>query len=88
MARTIEWLSAKFTRVASAASPGSFRTDDGSENSVAAIKIYDRTGGAGVIIEGTPDELLTIGKQVIHAAQQNIAATEHDPSLRALYGRV
>lgn len=91
MSAHIEWANARYVTVEGTARPGEFE-NDGSANDVAAIKIVTGDvnwgGGDGFIVEGTPQELIVMAEQILHAAQETLITTMNYPELRSLYGMV
>jgi hypothetical protein len=84
MSAHIEWLSANYVEVGGTAQPGTYEGNDDA-NEVAAIKIVGADGD-GIIIQGRPERLLTIAREVVRTAELIVEATMRDPKLRLLYG--
>lgn len=83
----IVWLSANYIDIDGTAVPDRFEYPDIGVNEAAAIRIVASTSpGDGLIIEGRPEQLLAIGRQVTRIAEQIIEATTRDPELRRMYG--
>jgi len=85
MTSHIEWLDAGHADVTGAATPGSFG-DGMDDNTVAAIRITSQFTGDGTIIQGRPERLLQLGREITRVAELIIEQTMRDPSLRRLYG--
>ena len=82
-----KWFHAAYADATGAAQPGSF-TDEGSgtENSVAAIRITSQHTGEGVVIQGRPEQLVELAREVLRVAEMVQAQTLQDTSLRRMYG--
>lgn len=81
----IEWLAANFVDVDGTAQPRSYE-NDGNENATAAIRIASRYDGDGIIIEGRPERLLELAREITRTAELIVEQTMRDPKLRSLYG--
>lgn len=53
---------------------------------VASIKIGDAFDGSGLTIQGRPEDLVRLGREILAAAEEIVVETMRDPELRALYG--
>jgi hypothetical protein len=84
----IVWLSALHVDVSASAQPGSFEYEDHGVNEAAAIRIADSAANPGdaLIIEGRPERLIEIAKEILHQAELIVEQTMRDPELRRLYG--
>jgi hypothetical protein len=81
------WFSALFTEVDGSAQPASFAIDPIGRNEVAALRIKasDSTGDM-LIIEGRPERLLEVARELLRTAELVMNQTMQDPALRRLYG--
>ncbi len=86
MSAHIEWFAAQNIDIDGSARPGSYLGNDGSENSVAAVRIADQFTGDCVIIEGRPERLVELARDLLKAAEAVEMQTIIDPSLRRMYG--
>lgn len=53
---------------------------------VASIKIADAFEGSGLTVQGRPEDLVRLGREILAAAEEIVVETMRDPELRALYG--
>lgn len=87
MSTHLEWLNAQHTDVTGSASPGAFEGDE-EANEVAAIRITSQYDGDGIVIQGRPEQLLALAKEITRTAELIVEQTMRDPELRAMYGLV
>lgn len=80
------WLGQKYTEIDGTAKPHSYVDESGQVNDVAAIRIKSKIDGAGIIIEGRPDEILSTAREILRTAELVVEQTMRDPELRRLYG--
>lgn len=88
MSAHIEWASARYTVVEGVAHPRAFEGNDGSANAVAALRLTYGSDGDCLVIEGRPEDLLTVGRRIVEAAQAIVVETVRTPELRQMYGEM
>lgn len=86
MTRHVEYISAAMVEVGGAAKPDAIDLGDGEQNSVACLTLGDAGNGSLIVIEGRPEQLVKIAKELHRTAVLIREATQHNPELLALYG--
>lgn len=82
----ILWLSARFTEVDGSAIPSRYTIEDYGENYAATIRIKDASSDDAMLIEGRPERLLELAREILRVAELVAEQTMRDPALRRLYG--
>lgn len=80
------WLGQKYTEIDGTSKPHSYFDESNQTNEVAALRIKSTIDGAGVIIEGRPDEILATAREILRTAELIVEQTMRDPTLRRMYG--
>ena len=86
MSDAVTWVIAPQTEVGGSARPDYVVGPGGEGNSVAVITLTNRHHGERVAIEGRPEHLLEIAREILRTAEQIVEVTMRDPELRSLYG--
>lgn len=86
MSDAVTWVIAPQTEVGGSARPDYVVGPGGEGNSVAVITLTNRHHGERVAIEGRPEHLLEIAREILRTAEQIVEVTMRDPGLRSLYG--
>lgn len=79
-----EWASARYTIVNKAARPGQIVTGE-DENEVAAVQLVHGSDGDSLVVTGRPEDLVTLFRQALAAAEEIVVETMREPELRAMY---
>lgn len=86
MSTTTETSNARYVSVDGTAHPETMDLGDGTANTVSAIRFSDHGNQFAFVLEGRPEDVLSVLRHAVAVAEENLMQTVRSPELRRMYG--